>query len=117
MNDLFSKVGLAEFMREEARSITTADTGMQVIAVQIGMMLKQFSTEYVLKAGLMSSFNPARPDEGDAAKGRETLLRAYALLTVSAALGMRDVSERMKLPDEFPEIDLLVQWYRNRWPR
>lgn len=116
--DLFEKVSLADFMKEEAKALSAhADVGMVLVSVQIGMLLKTFTTEHILKAGMMSAYDPINPDVGNGAKGADTMLRAYGLLTVGAALGLRDLAARLNVNDTFDEVDLLVSWYRNRWPR
>jgi hypothetical protein len=115
MQDLFQKMTLQEFMHEERASVTaTNDVGLVTAVLRAGTLVVQFTHDLV-QSGVMSGYGAG--GTADPNKGKETMLRGFAFMVVASALGMRELAGKLKIAEEFQEIDLLVSWYRTRWPR
>lgn len=115
MNDLFQKMSLQEFMHEEKESVSkTGDVGLVTAVLRAGVLVVEF-TQQLVQSGVMSGYGAGKT--ADPARGRETMLRGFAFMVVASALGMRELAGKLNITEEFPEIDLLVNWYRTRWPR
>lgn len=118
MNDLFERITLKEFLSEEHRAIIgTRDIGLLHAAIGAGELVAKFTSNLVASGVLSAALNQSGTYADDVAHGRETIVRAGALLMVMSALGLRDMMQRAGIDEDLPEIDLVVSWYRGRWKR
>lgn len=114
-NDLFVEVVLSDFLAEETRLLMkSTDRGVVIGGMVVGTLLQKFTHE-VVRCGMHSALN--EDGSADPARGRDTVLRVASLLAVGAALSLKDIARNVNAPETFPEIDMLVSWYRQRYPR
>lgn len=115
MSDLFESLTLEQFMREEQTYVKReGNIGLIAAMLQAGSMLVKYTHDLV-QVGVQASLLP--DGAVDQQRGRDTMLHAFAFLVVGSALGLKDLAARLKVDETFPEIDVLVSWYRTRWPR
>lgn len=112
MADPFERVTLLEFAKEEQAAVQKiGDVGMMTAMMMAGKVVLEYTTQLTQSATVSGIQKNSR------AAGKDTAVRAFAYLVVSGALAMREYAARLGVVIDDPEIDLLVNWYRNRWAR